>query len=189
MIRINRTTIGGIWRDQAFQMTIGYVMLAVMLAIIASRESQFRYLFLMVPVALILAGVMTWMFVHSTDTIIVYHEKATARKPDRTPRERNQELAWRAQEVIAGLGLTDTDFSIGGGRSIRVPQVVSVTAGPPVGLHIRLLPGQTPNNFTARAPAIAYHLGVAEVRVVPLWPSLIRLDLLPETSREISEAA
>jgi hypothetical protein len=189
MIRINRTTIGSIWRDQAFQMAIGYVMLAVMLAIIASRESQFRYLFLMVPVALILAGVMTWMFVHSTDTIIIYHEQATARKPDCTPRERNQELAWRVQDVIAGVGLTDTDFSIGGGRSIRVPQVVSITAGPPVGLHIRLLPGQTPNNFTTRAPAIAYHLGVAEVRVVPLWPSLIRLDLLPETSREISEAA
>ena len=57
-----------------------------------------------------------------------------------------------------------------------------------MGLHIRTLPGQTPNNFAAHASAIAYNLGVAEVRVVPLGPSLIRLDLLPGTSREVGEA-
>jgi len=193
MIRIDRTKIGDIWRDQAFQMTIGYVVLAAMFAIIATSKSQFRYLFLMVPVALLLAGVMTWMFVHSTTTIIIDdNEKMTARQPNRTPQEHNQTLAWRVQDIIAGLGLTQTDFSIAGGRSVHIPEVVSVAAGPPVGLHIRTLPGQTPDDFTAHAPAIAYNLGdlgVAQVRVVPLGPSLIRLDLLHRADLEVNEAA
>ncbi len=193
MIRIDRTKIGDIWRDQAFQMTIGYVVLAAMFAIIATSKSQFRYLFLMVPVALILAGVMTWMFVHSTNTIIIDdNEKMTARQPNRTPQEHNHTLAWRMQDIIAGLGLTQTDFSIAGGRSVHIPEVVSVAAGPPVGLHIRTLPGQTPDDFAAHAPAIAYNLGdlgVAQVRVVPLGPSLIRLDLLPRADLEVNEAA
>ena len=51
--------------------------------------------------------------------------------------------------------------------------------GPPEGLHIRILPGQSPEDFSAHTPAIAYDLGVAEVRVVPLGPSQIRLELLP----------
>ena len=187
MIRIDRTKIGNIWRDQSFQMAIGYVVLAVMFAIIASSESQFRYLFLMVPVALLLAGVMTWIFVRSKDTVIIYDEEATVRQPDRTRQEHDQELAWRVQDIIAGLGLIQTDSSIAGGRSVHIPHVVSVAAGPPVGLHIRTLPGQTPDNFAAHAPAIAYNLGVAEVRVVPLGPSLIRLDLLPRTDLEVDE--
>jgi hypothetical protein len=194
MIRIDRTKIGGIWRDHAFQMAIGYIVLAATFAFIATSKSQFRYLSLMVPVALFLAGVMTWMFVHSTNMIIIYDddiyddEKTTALQPNRAPQEHNQTLAWRTQDIIAGLELTQTDFSIAGGRVVRIPQVVSVAAGPPVGLHIRILPGQTPDDFAARAPAIAYNLGVAQVRVVPLGPSLIRLDLLPGTSHEVSEA-
>jgi hypothetical protein len=93
------------------------------------------------------------------------------------------------QDVIAGLGLTHTDFSVAAGRVIRFPEVVSVAAGPPVRLHIRILPGQTPDDFATHTAAIAYHLGVAEVRVVPLGPSLIRLDLLSGTSLEADEAA
>jgi hypothetical protein len=93
---------------------------------------------------------------------------------------RDQKLAWRVQDILAGHGLTQTAFSIGGGRTIYVPQVVSVIAGPPVGLDICPLPGQTPDDFAKHAPALAYNLGVAEVRVVPLGPSLIRLELLDE---------
>jgi hypothetical protein len=193
MIRIDRTKIGKVWRDQAFQMTIGYVVLAVMFAYIASSKSQFRYLFLLVPVALLLAGVMTWVFVQSTNTIIIYdvndEEEMTARQLKGTPQEHDQTLAWRVQDIIAGLGLTRTDFSIAGGRIIRIPEVVSVVAGPPVGLNIRTLPGQTPDDFAAHAPAIAYNLGMAEIRVVPLGPSLIRLDLLPGTDLAVGEAA
>ena len=92
---------------------------------------------------------------------------------------RDQELARRVQDILAGRGLTQTAFSIGGGRTLYVPRVVSVIAGPPVRLDIHTLPGQTPDDFATHAPAIAYNLGVAEVRVVPLGPSLIRLELLP----------
>jgi hypothetical protein len=90
-----------------------------------------------------------------------------------------EQLAWRVQEIIAGLGLVQSDFSIGSGRVFHVPQVVSVDPGPPVGLDIRILPGQSPDDFSAHAAAIAYDLGMAQVRILPLGPSAIRLELLP----------
>lgn len=238
MIRIDRTKIGDIWRDQAFQMTIGYILIAVMFAFIATSKSQFGYVFLMVPAALICAGVMAWVFIHNTDAIIIsndddHDERVSARQPDHARQEHehiltgrdqkvtaglglthsdfdpmktvapipsllrhplarrharqleyrnqvhDQELAWRVQDIIAGLGLSQADSSVGGGRTIHVPQVVTVAAGPPMGLTIRTLPGQMPDDFAAHAPAIAYNLGVAKVQVIPLGPSLIRLDLLP----------
>lgn len=179
MIRIDRTKIGDAWRDPAFQMAIGYVVLAAIFAFLATGKSQFSYLFFVVPVTLIFAGMMTWVFVRSTNTIIIYDdEKMTARQLEHARQKHNQTLAWRVQDIIAGLGLIHTDSSIAGGRVVHIPKVVSVVAGPPVGLHIRTLPGQAPGDFTAHAPTIAYNLGVAEVRVVPLGPSLIRLDLL-----------
>lgn len=193
MIRIDRTKIVDIWRDQAFQMTIGYIVLAVMFAFIAIYKPQFRYLFLLVPVALFCAGVMAWVFVLNTDAIIVYsddrNEAIRARQLDHARQTPDHILVERAQEVIVGLELTQADFSIGGGRTIHIPEVVAVTAGPPRGLHIRTLPGQTPDDFAAHAPAIAYNLGVPEVQVVPLGPSQIRLDLLPEASRAVDKAA
>ncbi len=99
------------------------------------------------------------------------------RKLERARHAGNQVLAWRVQDILVGRGLTQADYSIGGGRTLHIPEVISVTAGPPVGLNIRTLPGQMPDDFAAHAPAIAYNLGVAEVRVVPLVPSLIRLEL------------
>lgn len=101
-----------------------------------------------------------------------------ARQRERERQAENQRFAWRVQDVLFGVGLSRMDFSIGGGRFTRGPEVVSMTAGPPMRLQIRILPGQTPEDFVARAPAIAYSLGVPEVRVVPVSPSLIRLDLL-----------
>jgi len=65
------------------------------------------------------------------------------------------------------------------GRVFHIPQVVSVDPGPPVGLDIRILPGQSPDDFSAHATTIAYDLGMADVRVVPVGPSVIRLELLP----------
>jgi hypothetical protein len=90
-----------------------------------------------------------------------------------------EHLARRVEEIIAGLDLVQSDFSIAGGRAFHIPQVVSVDPGPPVGLDIRILPGQSPDDFSAHAASIAYDLGMAEVRVVPLGPSAIRLELLP----------
>ncbi|MGB9280248.1 MAG: DUF1918 domain-containing protein [Pseudonocardiaceae bacterium] len=90
-----------------------------------------------------------------------------------------ERLAWRVEEIIAGLELTQSDFSIAAGRVFHVPEVILVDAGPPVSLDIRILPGQSPDDFSAHAAAIAYDLGMADVRVVPLGPSAIRLELLP----------
>jgi hypothetical protein len=93
--------------------------------------------------------------------------------------ERKQRLAWRAEDILVGRGLTQMYQAIVGGRGYYAPQVVSVLDGPPVALEIRILPGQTPDDFAKHAPAIAYNLGLDEVRVVPLGPSLILLELLP----------
>ncbi|HZA16708.1 MAG TPA: pentapeptide repeat-containing protein [Pseudonocardiaceae bacterium] len=96
---------------------------------------------------------------------------------------RSRQLALRVEEILVGCGLSQADYSIGGGRCVHIPEVVSVVAGPPVGLDIRLLPGQTPDDFAVHASVIAFHLGVAEVRVIPLPPSLVRLELLRFTSK------
>jgi hypothetical protein len=90
-----------------------------------------------------------------------------------------ERLARRVEEIIVGLGLTQSDYSIAAGRVFHIPQVVSVDPGPPVGLDIRILPGQSPDDFSAHATTIAYDLGMADVRVVPVGPSVIRLELLP----------
>lgn len=92
---------------------------------------------------------------------------------------RDERLARRVEEIIVGLGLTQADFSIANGHTFHIPQVVSVDPGPPERLDIRILPGQSPDDFASHTLTIAYDLGVAEVRVVPLGPSLIRLELLP----------
>lgn len=98
---------------------------------------------------------------------------------ERRQQDGYERLARRVEEIIAGLGLTHDDFSIAAGRVFHAPEVVSVDPGPPVGLDIRILPGQSPDDFSAHAAAIAYDLGMAEVRVVPVGPSVIRLELLP----------
>lgn len=103
-----------------------------------------------------------------------------ARRLERMRHDNDQKLAWRVQDVLVGCGLTRIDFSVAGGDSLRTPQVISVVAGPPVKLTIRTLPGQVPDDFARHAPAIAHNLGVAEVRVIPVGPSLIGLELLPK---------
>ena len=105
--------------------------------------------------------------------------RAHDRELERRQQDGYEQLALRVEDIIVGLGLTLDDFSIAAGRVFHIPQVVSVDPGPPVGLDLRILPGQSPEDFSAHAAAIAYDLGMAEVRVVPLGPSVIRLVLLP----------
>jgi hypothetical protein len=102
---------------------------------------------------------------------------------ERAHQQHDLRLAQTVQEIFAGCGLAQPAYSIGGGRSVRVPQVISVVPGPPVRLDIKLLPGQTPEDVAARTSAIAFHLGVAGVSVIPLPPSLVRLELLSEPVR------
>jgi hypothetical protein len=99
---------------------------------------------------------------------------------NRMQQERDRRLAGRVEGIFGGCGLTQDGYSIASGRTFLFPQVVSVVAGPPVALYISMLPGQTPDDFAKHASAIAYHLGVAEVRVVSYGSALIRLELLPD---------
>jgi Domain of unknown function (DUF1918) len=101
-----------------------------------------------------------------------------SRDLERSPHFWDERLAWRVEEIIVGLGLTQTGDSIAGGETVHIPQVVSMDPGPPVGLDIHILPGQSPEDFSAHASTIAYDLGVTEVRIVPLSPDQIRLKML-----------
>jgi hypothetical protein len=102
----------------------------------------------------------------------------TRRELERMRQASDSQLALRVQDSFVARGLTHSGFSMAGGYSLHVPEVISVAAGPPTRLDIRPLPGQQPDDFIAQAPAIAEDLGVAEVRVITLGPSLIRLELL-----------
>ncbi len=95
---------------------------------------------------------------------------------ERAHQRNKQELAWRVQDVLAGCGLVQTDYSISCGRVVHIPEVVSVVIGPVTSVKIRLVVGQMPKDFTAKAQAMAYHLGAAEVRIVVLEPPFLRLD-------------
>ena len=102
-----------------------------------------------------------------------------ARRRVRVQQQRNQRLAEKVETILAGSGLSQSDYSVGGGRSYHFPQVISVDEGPPMSMVIRLLEGQAPDDVALHAPAIAYDLGVSDVRVDPVGPLLIRLELLP----------
>lgn len=103
-----------------------------------------------------------------------------ARRLERMRQVADARRAAYVRKIIAERGLIQADYSIGGGRIVHIPQVVGMDYGPPATVDIRLLPGQTPDEFVRQAPAIAYNLRVAEVQVVPLAHLLIRLVLLPE---------
>ncbi len=127
---------------------------------------------------------------HSEEVVenVVPHESWWRRVPrrcgtrrlERLRRADDQQLARRVEDIIVTLGLTQTNFSASGGDTLHVPQVVSVSGGPLKRLDVRILHGQTLDDFVAHAPAIANELRLAEVYIVPLDSSLIRFELLPE---------
>jgi hypothetical protein len=94
-------------------------------------------------------------------------------------RPRDQQLAREVLAILVGCDLIETGDSISGGKNFYFPKVVDVVDGPPKGLIIGILPGQHPDDFTAKAKTIAYNLGMTNVTVVPLGPYRIRLDLEP----------
>ena len=101
---------------------------------------------------------------------------------ERMRQEGTRRLAGRVQDILFGVGLTQADFSLGGGRTQHIPEVISV-AEKPMRFAIRTLPGQIPDDFVKAAPRIAYALDVAEVHVDELGPSLIQLRLVPKIRR------
>ena len=80
-------------------------------------------------------------------------------------------------DSLARSGLARTEYTMAGEETVRTPRVVSAGAGPVAWVQIDLLPGQSPNDVAAQAPAIAHQLGVSQVWVVPLGRSRIRLEL------------
>ncbi|MDQ4105304.1 MAG: hypothetical protein M3186_16905 [Actinomycetota bacterium] len=111
-----------------------------------------------------------------------------ARLRERAHRVTKQRLAWRVQDVLAGCGLIQVDYSIACGRVVHIPEVASVVIGPTSRLKIRLLPGQMPEDFTAKAPTIEYHLGVP-VRIAQLEPPFLELHLLPPLQHTDEDAS
>lgn len=91
----------------------------------------------------------------------------------------DQQLAREVEDILVGLGLIRIGASISGGQNFYFPKVVGVVDGPLKGLIIRILPGQHPDDFSAKAKTIAYNLGMTAVEVHPLEPYRIRLDLQP----------
>jgi hypothetical protein len=77
---------------------------------------------------------------------LLYHPFAwsRSRRRERIHRSNDQRLAWRVQEILVGCGLSQDDYSVAGGRVFHIPQVLSISHGPPVSLEIRLLQSQTP---------------------------------------------
>lgn len=99
----------------------------------------------------------------------------------------DQELTRQVLKILVGCGLSQNGYSISGGQNFYFPQVLSVVDGPPKGLIIRILPGQHPEHYAKHARTIAYNLDLAEVKVVPLGPYEIRLDLLPKPASRRTE--
>jgi hypothetical protein len=100
-------------------------------------------------------------------TTRVRHSHPTRAKP----------LVRGVQDSLVRCGLSRTDHRIAGSETVHSPRVVSADAGPPGWVQIDLLAGQSAEDFTAHASAIAQDLGVPEVWIVPLGRSRIRLEL------------
>jgi hypothetical protein len=83
------------------------------------------------------------------------------------------------EEILAQCGLIQEHESIAAGPTYRFPQLISVTAGPPISVDIRMLEGQSSDNFSAHAATLAHELGMAHVQVVSSESSVIRLQLVP----------
>ena len=83
----------------------------------------------------------------------------------------------RVQDSLARCELHRIEYTAAGEEMLHTPRVVAADARPPSWVQIDMLPGQSAEDFAAHAPAIAHHLGVPHVWVVPLGRSRIRLEL------------
>jgi hypothetical protein len=93
-------------------------------------------------------------------------------------RPSDERLADEVETILIGCGLFQTGDSVSGGKNFYAPGVVKV-AHEPTRLDIRILPGQGPDDFKAKAGTIAYNLGMTAVQVIGLEPYLIQLVLVP----------
>jgi hypothetical protein len=93
------------------------------------------------------------------------------------PQARAKLLVQRVQNSLAQCGLHRIEYTSTGDETLHTPRVVAADARPPAWVQIDMLPGQSTEDFAAHASAIAHHLGVPYVWVVPLGRSRIRLEL------------
>lgn len=87
-------------------------------------------------------------------------------------------LADRWRQTVEG---TEASCEITNGAGISVtlaPVVERVELTDGIVLHVRLLPGQLPDDLVAVAPRLAEGMGVAACRVVPVRPGRVRVTLL-----------
>ena len=93
----------------------------------------------------------------------------------------------RVQNSLARCGLHRINYTSTGEETLHTPRLVAADARPPSWVQIDMLPGQSAEDFAAHAPAIARHLGVPHVWIIPLGRSRIRLELA--TQHEDSQRA
>jgi S-DNA-T family DNA segregation ATPase FtsK/SpoIIIE len=103
-----------------------------------------------------------------------------ALRSERYQWRRDQNLAWRLQDVFAGVGLVGTTSTIGAGQVTSVPRVLQVIRGHTVSLMVEVLPGQVLADYAEQSGRIAESMGVARVRVVRASARLLRLELLTD---------
>jgi hypothetical protein len=110
--------------------------------------------------------------------------RRAALRSERFAWRRDQNLAWTAQDVFAGVGLGASVPSIAAGQIFTVPHVTHVHHGPPTTLTVRTLPGQLITDYEEHADRIAASLDVARVRFTPAGRSMLHMELLTEDPLE-----
>ena len=103
------------------------------------------------------------------------------------PQASNKLFIRRVHNSLARCGLHRINYTSTGEETLHTPRLVAADARPPSWIQIDMLPGQSAEDFAAHAPAIAHHLGVPHVWIVPLGRSRIRLELA--TQHEESQQA
>lgn len=94
------------------------------------------------------------------------------------------EVGWQWSDAVDGANLTRHTLTPAKIPVTIAPQVNSVDPGPPVTLLVRLLPGQTVDDFQDQAQCIADGMGVPMVHIEPYdagWITVALLDHDPES--------
>ncbi len=95
------------------------------------------------------------------------------------------EVGWQWSDAVDDADLTRHTQSVAKVPLTIAPQVHSVEPGPPVTLLVRMLPGQTVDDFQSNAQCIADGMRVPMVDIEPYdtgWITVVLLDHNPEST-------
>jgi S-DNA-T family DNA segregation ATPase FtsK/SpoIIIE len=87
------------------------------------------------------------------------------RREERAQAEFATVLGWQWTDTVDGANLVHRTSTGAGIPHTSAPRVMSVDIGPPLTLHVRMLPGQVVDDFRAQAHRLAEGMGVAMVRM------------------------